>query len=144
MIGALAYFVFGFLMNFVSGPLLHEGVLDGPYREVEQFWRPELMSEPMDMGDLLLFFFMAQIFNALVFAGLFVCYRSALDGPAWKKGMVFGFSLAFFIAGLYLGMNFVFNMPSTIWFWWAVSGFVYLTLGGAVVGWATGKWAPEA
>lgn len=124
---------------------MHEGVLEAPYREVESFWRPELMSEDQsEMAALMPFFISTQLLNALIFAGLYACYRSALDGPGWKKGGIFGLSIAILLAGLYSAFHFVFNMPATIWFWWAVSGFVYLTLGGTVVGWITAKWAPEA
>lgn len=144
VLGALVFFVVNWATSFVTGPLVHEGILYEPYMATESFWRPELVEEPPDMAALLPYFIPIQLLNALIFAGLFGCYRSALNGAPWKKGAIFGLSMGIFLSGIYLAFHFVFNLPAAIWLWWAITGTAQITIAGAAVGWATGRWAPEA
>ena len=79
----------------------------------------------------------------MVFAGLFCCFRACLHGPEWKRGMVWGICAALLYCTTILGYSGVFNLPGQIWLWWAVEGLILYAIGGAAMGWATGKWASD-
>ena len=143
VIGGLAYFAVTWVVGFVTGQVIHNGILVESYQAHSQFWRPELNQNPPDMAALMPYWITTGLLGALVFAGLYGCFRAALSGPGWKRGLVFGFCLAIFQAALMAGWSGVFNLPANIWIWWALEGFAYYVLGGAVLGLVSAKLDPH-
>ena len=141
IVGAIVFFIVTNILGMlVSGPLIHEGVLDAAYMANESFWRPELTQDPPDMGALMPMWLMNGFIFSLIVAGLFCCFRPCLKGAEWKRGMMFGLCLAIFGAGMNLAWSGVFNLPAQIWIWWAIDGLVSYLIGGGAMGWAVGKW----
>ena len=70
-------------------------------------------------------------------------FRRCLDGPGWKRGANFGLSIGPLVSGFYLAMSGIFDLPYQIWLWWAVDALILYAIGGAAMGWATGKWAGD-
>ena len=143
ILAGLAYYVAMFLVSFVTGPLIHEGVLDELYRANESFWRPELNQDPPDMAALMPRWIAAGLFGAFVVAAIFDNFRSALSGSAVMKGVKFGFVVAMLNMTFAVGWSGIFNLPNEIWGWWIVEGFGYYLIGGAVLGWTADKLSPQ-
>jgi hypothetical protein len=143
VVGGLVFFVVTWIVGFGTGPLIHEGVLKDSYVANSQFWVPALNQDPPDMAALLPQWIGFGLLTSLLYAGLYGVYRSALSGPPWKKGLVFGLTLALVQCALTLGWSVVFNLPSKIWIWWSLEGFLYFLIGGAALGWVAHKLAPE-
>ncbi len=68
--------------------------------------------------------------------------RSALDGSGVVKGIKFGCIAFLFSACLSAGWSGVFNLPNEIWLWWNAEALVMYLVGGAVLGFVTGKLSP--
>jgi hypothetical protein len=83
------------------------------------------------------------LIGAFILTAIFDNIRGALDGSAWMKGLKFGGIAFLFGACATAGWSGVFNLPDMIWVWWNVEAFLYYLIGGAVLGWVTGKLAPE-
>ncbi len=145
LIGGSVHFVVTMIAGMgVTGPLIHNGVLKDAYRATVSFWRPELTKEPPDMGALMPMWITIGILSSLVIAFLYNSVRGSFDGPGWKRGLAFGFGLALFSCVLMAGWSGVFNLPSTIWIWWAVEAFLMSLIGCAALGWAAEKWGGPA
>ena len=83
------------------------------------------------------------LLTAFLHAGIYDNIRSAFSGSDMIKGLKFGLVIALVYAGINAGWSGIFNLPDIVWFWWAVEGFVYLTVGGVVLGWFTGKFGSD-
>lgn len=142
VVGALVYFVVAWVISLGTGPVIHNRILKEPYQANEAFWRPELNQDPPDMTTLLPYWLTTGLIGALVVAGIYGCVRPAFHGPGWRRGALFGLCLAFFAASMMLGWSGYFNLPSTIWLWWAIEGFIVFTIGGAALGWVAQKVDP--
>ena len=141
IIGAIVFFVVTNILGMlVSGPLIHEGILDSVYGDHESFWRPELREDPPNTAALLPMWMFNAFIVSLIVAGLYCCFRACLKGPEWKRGMVFCICLSIFGCGMMLAWSGIFNLPAKIWLWWAIDGLVIYAIAGAVMGWAAGKW----
>jgi hypothetical protein len=141
IVGAIVFFVVTNILGmFVSGPIIHEGILDAAYTANESFWRPELTLDPPDMAALMPMWLLNGFIVSLIVAWLYCCFRRCLRGAEWKRGMKFCLCLSIFGTGMILAWSGVFNLPSKIWLWWAIDGLVIYALGGIALGWAVGKW----
>ena len=141
IVGAIVFFVVTNILGMaVTGPIIHERILDASYTANASFWRPELTQDPPDMAALMPMWLLNGFIFSLVVAGLYCCFRACLSGAEWKRGMKFCLSLAIFSAVTLLAWSGVFNLPSNIWLWWAIDGLITFTLAGIVMGWAVGKW----
>lgn len=143
VIGGLVFFVLSNLLGFVTGPLIHEGVLDPLYAENAGFWRPELNQDPPDMAALMPTWLLNSLIVSLVIAWLY-CGCKCGDGPGWKRGMRFGLGLGIFVCAMYLAWSGVFNLPSKIWIFWGAEALVAYVICGAAMGWAVGKWCSDS
>jgi hypothetical protein len=143
LLGGLAFYAAQWLVGMVTGPLLHEGILTEMYQANASFWRPELNQQPPDMAALLPRWIATGLIGAFILTAIFDNIRGALDGSAWMKGLKFGGIAFLFGACAMAGWSGVFNLPDMIWVWWNVEAFLYYLIGGAVLGWVTGKLAPE-
>lgn len=143
LLGGLAYYATQWLVSMISGFVIHEGVLDSVYRAVPEFWRPELNEDPPNMGALMPLWITTGLIGAFVGVFIFDNIRAALGGSAVIKGVKFGFLMALFYASICAGFNGIFNVPETIWAWWAIEGFIIFMIGGAVLGWVTPKIASD-
>ena len=143
VLGALAFYVVTFLVSFITGPVVHEGILDEAYRANEEFWQPPLREDPPDMAAMMPRWIASGLLTSLILAAIYGCVRRAFDGPGWKKGLWYGLILSGFGICFSLGYSGVFHLPDKIWFWWALEGFLYYLPGGAVLGWVAQKVAPE-
>lgn len=145
VLGAVIYFVVTNIIGIaVTGPLIHEGVLDPVYQETETFWRPELHQDPPDMAALLPMWLLNGFIFSLVVGWLYCLLGSCLAGSGWIRGLKFGLCLAVFASVMMLAWSGIFDLPSTLWIWWAVDNVIYFALGAIVMGWAVGKWGGEA
>ena len=77
IVGAIVFFIVSNILGMaVSGPLIHEGILDDAYMANESFWRPELTQDPPDMGALMPMWLLNGFIVSLIVAGLWW----AIDG----------------------------------------------------------------
>jgi hypothetical protein len=125
-----------------TGPLIHNNILTDLYIANASFWRPELNQDPPDMAALLPRWITVGIIAAFIMAGIYDNIRAALDGSSLLKGLKYGVILFLVNLCIAAGWSGVFDLPETIWFWWNVEGLVVYLVGGAVLGWVTGKLAP--
>jgi len=143
IIGGIAYYVSQFILSFITGPLLHEGLLDPLYQANSQFWRPELNQDPPDMAALLPRWIATGLIASFIHAGIYGQIRGAFTGASWQKGLKFGVVVFLIYATVSVGWSGIFNLPDAIWGWWIAEGLLYYLLGGAVLGWVAQKVAPE-
>lgn len=137
--GGLVMYIGQFAASFITGPLIHEGMLEPIYKATAQFWRPELMQEPPDMAALMPRWITVGLLTAFLHAAIYDNIRTAFSGSGLIKGLKFGLVIAFIYVGTNAGWSGVFNLPDSIWGWWAAEGFVYFPLGGMLLGWFTEK-----
>ena len=141
IIGGVVFMIVTFAASMATGPVIHEGMLDPYYMANESFWQPALVQDPPDMAAMMPTWLLNSLIISLIVAWLYTRFGGALDGPDWKRGANFGISVGILLAGAYLGMSGVFNLPYQIWMWWSIEGIVLYAIGGAAMGWAVGKWA---
>lgn len=144
IVGGVVYYVAQFILSFITGPLIHEGVLDETYKAHAAFWRPELMQDPPDMAALLPQWIATGLIASLIAAGIYDNIRSAFNGSGVVKGVKFGIVVFLLYASTAMGWSGVFNLPQTIWNWWIAEGLLYYVIGGAVLGWIVAKLSPES
>ncbi len=144
ILGGLAFYGVMFIVSIPSGMLIHNGVLDAPYRANSEFWRPELNQDPPDMAALMPRWIATGLLTTFVFAAIYGWLRPAFSGAPWQKGLKFGLLLSVVGCCFMAGWSGVFNLPAKIWMWWGFEQFLYYLPGGAVLGWIGQKLAPEA
>lgn len=142
VVGALVFYIVTLLLSFVTGPLIHTGLLDEAYAANEGFWHEELMQDPPDMGAMFPYWLATGLFGGLIYAGIYSCVRQCFHGPGWRRGAVYGVCLALIGCAFIAGWSGVFDLPAKIWIWWALEGFIYFVIGGAALGWVGQKIAP--
>ena len=142
VVGGLAMYVAQFLLGMLTGPFIHEGVLAEAYQANASFWRPELTQNPPDMAALMPRWITTGLIGAFVLAGIFDNIRGGLEGSTVVRGLKYGVILFLINLCVSAGWSGVFNLPETIWVWWNVEALLYYLVGGAVLGWVTGKLAP--
>lgn len=143
VVGGLAYYLVQWVVSFITGPFIHEGVLVEAYQANASFWRPELNEVPPDIAALMPRWITTGLITALITAGIYDNIRSAFDGPNAVKGLKFGFVVFLFYATTAAGWSGVFNLPNSIWAWWTIEGIFYFIPAGAALGWVAGKLTPE-
>ena len=141
-LGGLACYAVQWIISFATGAVIHEGVLDRIYIEHPQFWRPELNQDPPDIAALMPRWITSGLIGTFVFAAIYGLLRHAFSGAGWLRGAKFGVMVAALVATAMMGWSGVFALPDTIWFWWALEGFIYYPVGGAVLGWVAEKLVP--
>ena len=139
VLGGLAFYLVTFVVSMAAGPLIHEGVLEPVYKETQEFWRPELRTEPPDMAALMPRWITTGVINSFILAAIYGCVHTGLGGAGWKKGLVFGAILSGFMITFCAGFSGVFNLPEKIWIVWSLESFLYYLPGGAVLGWLHGR-----
>lgn len=142
VLGGLAYFVTTTVLSFVTGTVIHEGILDAAYEATNDFWRPELREDPPDMAALFPMMMFNGIVAALVVASIYSFIRPAFNGPGWRKGLTYGLLLAAFTAAYHLGLSGFINLPGAIWAWWSLDAMILFGIGGLVLGLVAEKVAP--
>lgn len=142
-IGGAALYATQFLLGFLTGPLIHEGVLDDLYIANTSFWRPELVQDPPDMAALMPRWITVGLIAAFIAAGIYAWIRGSFSGASWLKGLKFGFVLWLLAICQMAGWSGIFNLPEAIWGWWAVDSLLYCVIGGVVLGWVAHKLSPE-
>ena len=143
IVGGLLMYVAMFVVSIVTGPLLHEGVLQPLYDRTASFWRPELMQDPPDMAAVMPRWITTGLLSTFILAGLYDNIRSAFDGSGVLKGVKYGVVVGLAYLSFSLGYSGVFNLPDAIWGWWTAEGFIYFIVGGAVLGWFIAKWGAD-
>jgi hypothetical protein len=141
--GGFLMYVGQFIASFITGPLIHEGVLEPIYMATTEFWRPELVQEPPDMAALMPRWISVGLLTAFLHAGIYDNIRSAFDGAPMIKGLKFGLVVGLIYAATSAGWSGVFNLPDVVWLWWAAEGFVYFIVGGILLGWFAGKFGSD-
>lgn len=144
VVGGLAFFVATFILGMASGAVIHTGILEAAYKANPTFWQPALAADPPDMAAIMPYWIVSGIVFSFVMAGIYGCTRQSFSGPAWRKGLAYGLTMAVFYGAVLGQLSGVFYLPATIWFWWGVEALVIWTLGGAVMGIAAAKVAPES
>lgn len=142
-ISAVVYFVASWVLSFITGPIVHNGILKATYIETASFWRPALMQEPPDMAALLPRWITMGVILAIIVGAFYGVLRPALAGAGWVRGAKFGAGLGLLVAAVMFNWSGVFNLPDNVWSWWAIESFVLNTVAGAIMGWAAGRWAPS-
>jgi hypothetical protein len=143
VVGGLAMYVVQFLLGILTGPLIHEGVLVEAYQANAAFWRPELNQDPPDMAALMPRWIATGLISAFILAGIFDNIRGGLAGSMLVRGLKYGVILFLINLCISAGWSGVFNLPEEIWVWWNAEALLYYVVGGAVLGWVTGKLAPQ-
>lgn len=145
IVGTIVFFVVTNIIGmFVTGPIIHTGVLDSAYQANSSFWRPELTQDPPDMAALMPMWMLNSFIFSLVVAWLYCTFQRCLAGAAWMRGIKFGLALAVFTCAIILAWSGVFNLPGTIWVWWGIDSVIAYATGGVAMGWAVGKWGNTA
>ena len=94
ILGGLAFYVVMFIVSIPSGMLIHNGVLDAPYRANSEFWRPELNQDPPDMAALMPRWIGVGLLTTFIFSAIYGWLRPAFSGAPWQKGLKFGLLLS--------------------------------------------------
>jgi hypothetical protein len=139
LLGGLAFYVAQFIVSMITGPFIHEGVLNEIYRANASFWRPELNQDPPDMAALMPRWITTGLIASFIMAGIYDNIRPALNGAAVVKGIKFGFIAFLFNLCATAGWSGVFNLPNEIWLWWSAEMLVVFVVGGAALGFAASK-----
>ncbi len=134
LFGGLGHYFALFVLSMLTAMVTHEGMLKDLYQATAAFWRPELRSDPPDMAALMPLWIGVGLVGSLITAGIYDLFRSALRGPGWRRGLLFGIALGVLYAALYAGMYGVFALPAFLWLVWAVEGLVLAAAAGAVLG----------
>lgn len=142
ILGGLAYYITAFIVSMAGGVFIHEGVLEDLYRATENFWRPELRSDPPDMAALMPMWISIGVITSFILAGIYGVFRAALNGPAWQRGLKFGIAVWLLNTSLMAAWQGIFDLPTEIWVWWAVDAAIYVLLGSIVLGIVAEKLAP--
>ena len=101
IIGGLVYYVATMIISFgITGPLIHERVLDSTYQEYEMFWRPELRSDPPDMAALMPRWITVGLITTFITVAIFACVAPSLGGVNLMGGLKFGIIMGVFTAML--------------------------------------------
>lgn len=143
LFGGVVFYAVQWIVSMLTGPFIHEGVLEPLYMANESFWRPELVQDPPDMAALMPRWITTGLICAFVMAAIYCFVRRAFDGAGWVKGAKYGLVLAILMACWGAAWSGIFNLPDAIWFWWGLEGFVYFILGGIALGWVAQWLAPE-
>ncbi|MDH3589173.1 MAG: hypothetical protein OEQ74_07195 [Gammaproteobacteria bacterium] len=144
VLGGLALYVAQFIVAMaVTGPVIHERILDADYKQTTEYWRPELTQEPPDMAALMPMWIFNGVIGSFVLAALYAWLRPAFGGAAWQKGLSFGIVVTLFTAMYHLALSGVFNLPGKIWFWWTIDMLVLAVVGGIVLALVAEKLVPE-
>ena len=77
IVGGLVYYLMQWVVSFITGPLIHEGVLTEAYQANASFWRPELNQEPPDMAALMPRWIITGLLTPLLVAALADHIRAA-------------------------------------------------------------------
>lgn len=144
LIGGIIFYVVQFLLGMITGPLLHEGILDPYYQQTAAFWRPELMQDPPDMAALMPRWITTGVIFAIIIAGIYSMIRKSFSGSGLLKGVKYGVMLTVLMAGWSAAWSGIFNLPDAIWLWWAAESVLYFVVAGAVLGWVSAKLSPES
>jgi hypothetical protein len=139
VLGGLAMYVVMFVVSFATGPIIHEGVLEQAYMDNAQFWRPELNQDPPDVASLMPRWIILGLITTFVIAAIYGVVNKAFAGPGWMKGLKYGAILSTLMCCYAAGWSGIFNLPNSIWAWWAAESFLYYLPGGAVLGWLGDK-----
>lgn len=122
LVGGLVHYITLFVASMATAMITHEGMLNDAYKATASFWRPELQSEPPDMAALMPLWISTGLVVSLVTAGIYSVFRTSLDGPGWRRGLLFGIALGLLYAGMYASLYGVFNLSGFIWVVWALEG----------------------
>ena len=142
VIGGLAFWLVTNILGLgVTGPIIHNSILDPMYRATEMLWIEPLRQDPPDLAAVMPRWIVVSLISSLVVAGLYSCLRKAFEGPGWKCGMTWGLYMGIFSFVTLLGYSGVIALPMTIVVWWGVDGLVLFVLGGAAMGWAGERFA---
>ncbi len=141
-IGALVFWIVSNIIGMaVTGPIIHQGVLDPVYRAHESFWIEPLRQDPPDMAAVLPYWLINSLLASLVIAGIYSCVHSCFKGPGWRKGLTWGLCLAILTFCTYLAFSGLFALPMTIFIWWGVDAAIIYMISGAAMGWVGGRFA---
>ncbi len=144
VIGGLVFWLVTNILGLgVTGPIIHNSILDPMYRATEMLWIEPLRQDPPDLAAVMPRWIVVSLISSLVVAGLYSCLRKAFEGPGWKCGMTWGLYMGIFSFVTLLGYSGVIALPMTIVVWWGVDGLVLFVLGGAAMGWAGERFAGD-
>lgn len=88
LVGGLVFWLVSNVIGwFVTGPLMHEGLLGEVYRAHSEFWWPALNQEPPDVATLMPHWLLASLIGSLVYAGIYSVVRGSSRGSGWRRGL---------------------------------------------------------
>lgn len=125
VVGGLVFYIVMFLVSMVTGPVIHEGILEAAYQANEAFWQPALRQDPPDMAALMPRWIAGGLVTAFILAGIYGWIRGGLGGAPWVKGAKFGVILTLFGTCFIVGWSGIFYLPSQLWLWWALEQPLY-------------------
>lgn len=142
LVGAVVYYATSFVCGFVTGPIIHNGILAEAYQATAVSWRPELVSQPPDFAALFPYWVATGLLYGAVFSGFYSVVRSAFTGAAWLRGAKYGLGVGLLFATVYIVLHWFFNFPGIIWGMWALEAVIVQAICGAAVGAVAEKLAP--
>ena len=139
--GIVFWLVTNVVGMFVTGIIIHEGILDPIYQANESFWLPPLREDPPDMAAVMPHWLLTSFVASLVVAGIYSCVHSSFNGPGWRKGLTWGFCLALVTFMTYMSFSGLFHLPMKLWLWWGFDALILYAAGGTALGWAGQRFA---
>ncbi len=144
MVSTLAFWIVSNIIGMaVTGPIIHQKILDPEYRANESFWLPELRQDPPDMGALMPRWLLNSFLSSLVVGGIYSYVRNSFPAPGFKQGFYWGLSLAVFTVVTTNAWSGIFDLPSTLWIWWCVDAMIVFPVAGIAMGWAGSKFGGD-
>lgn len=122
LVGGVVHYITAFVASMATAMITHEGVLQEVYKATAAFWRPELQADPPDMAALMPLWIGTGLVVSFITAAIYSVLRTALAGPGWRRGLLFGIAIGLLYAGMDASLFGVFNLPGFIWAVWALEG----------------------
>ncbi len=133
--GAIAFYLVQMIVGMlITGPWIHESILDSAYQATSAFWRPELRQSPPDMAALTPYWITVGLISAFLQAVIFIWLRPVMKGSGWLQGLKFGLLMWLIATMMMAAWSGVFNLPATIWAWWAVDLLIGYVTAAPVLG----------
>ena len=128
LLGSLAFFLVSLLLAFILA-IPDEAFFEQIYDEVS-LWRGDFSGS----SKFLYGWVTQKMIFAMGFSLVFQWIFPSIQGPGWRRGIIFGLSTCLFVWATYLGLWSVLDLPGILWIWWGGYYLIISVIGGAAMG----------